>query len=178
MAIWKTVGLVLVSAISVALANVRAASAATSPSAFAAAVEKRAQGVTFDQLRRFGDAAMQGHDRESLRRLHYVAEVFRSQSEFELSDRDRTGDALKLLSHAETLIPEGDPDAAAAESTIWRAMGLALMNLNDMEGATRAFERSEFEFGNRAYPRPDFDAIYNLGHVAINLGDKASAEKL
>jgi two-component system, sensor histidine kinase len=246
MAIWKTVGLVLVSAISVALADTRAASAATSPSAFAAAVEKRAQGVTFDQLRRFGDAAMRGRDRESLRRLHYVAEVFRSQSEFELSeryiqamarsaalqgdaryvalarldgvagrsrageasvataleqaqanepdwyarafaqtlwsrvllDRGRTGDALKLLSHAETLIPEGDPDAASAESTLWRAIGLALMNLNDMEGATRAFERSEIEFANPTYPRPDFDAIYNLGHVAINLGDRASAERL
>ena len=25
-----------------------------------------------------------------------------------------------------------DPDAASAESTIWRAIGLALMNLNDM----------------------------------------------
>jgi len=247
MAVWRNTGFVLLAAASLALGTARAASpAAMSPSAFATAVEKRAQGVTFDQLRRFGDAAMQGHDRESLRRLHYVAEVFRSQSEFELSDRyiqamarnaarqndaryvalarldgyagrarageagvvaelekaqasepdwyarafaqtlwsrilsdrGRTGDALKLLSHAETLIPEGDPDAAAAESTIWRAMGLALMNLNDMEGATRAFERSEFEFGNRAYPRPDFDAIYNLGHVAINLGDKAAAEKL
>jgi signal transduction histidine kinase/CheY-like chemotaxis protein len=246
MAIWRNIGFVLLGAISIALAQPRASSAATSPSAFAAAVEKRAQGASFDQLRRFGDAAMRGRDRESLRRLHYVAEVFRSQSEFELSDRyiqamarnaalendaryvalarldgfagrsrageagvvtelekaqasepdwyarafaqtlwsrvlldqGRTGDALKLLSHAETLIPEGDPDAAAAESTIWRAIGLALMNLNDMEGSTRAFERSEFEFANPSYPRPDFDAIYNLGHVAINLGDKASAEKL
>ena len=244
MAIWRRVCFLLAGAISIALAH--AASAAMSPSAFATAVERRAQGVTFGQLRQFGDAATHGHDRESLRRLHYVAEVFRSQSEFELSDRyiqamarnaaqqndaryaalarldgfagrarageaavfgelekaqatepdwyarafaqtlwsrvlldrGRTGDALKLLSHAETLIPEGDPDAAAAESTIWRATGLALMNLNDMEGATRAFERSEFEFGNPAYPRPDFDAIYNLGHVAINLGDKAAAEKL
>jgi signal transduction histidine kinase len=240
------IGVILASAISLGLAAVTAASAATSPAAFATAVEARAKGVTFDQLRQFGDAAMAGRDRESLRRLHYVAEVFRSQSEFELSDRyiqamardaalqhdaryaalarldslagrsrageasvvaelekaqasepdwyarafaktlwsrvlldqSRTGDALKLLSQAETLIPEGDPDTASAESTIWRAMGLALMNLNDMEGATRAFERSEFEFGAPGYPRPDFDAIYNLGHVAINLGDKATAEKL
>jgi len=245
MAIWRTVGLVLLGAMAIALAGPRASSAATSPSAFATAVEKRAQGASFDQLRRFGDAAMRGHDREALRRLHFAATVFRSQSEFELADRyiqamarkaalqndaryvavarldgfagrsragdtsvagelekaqaeepdwyarafaqtlwsrvlldqGRTGDALKLLSHAETLIAPGDPDAAPAESAIWRAMGLALMNLNDMEGATRAFERSDFEFGNR-YPRPDFDAIYNLGHVAINLGDKASAEKL
>jgi signal transduction histidine kinase/AmiR/NasT family two-component response regulator len=246
MAIWRKACLVLVGAISVALAAAGPSSAAMSPSAFATALEKRAQGASFDQLRRFGDAAMRGHDRESLRRLHYVAAVFRSQSEFELADRyiqamarnaalqndaryvalarldvlagrarvgeasviaevekaqasetdwyarafaqtlwarflldqGRTGDALKLLSHAETLIPEGDADAAPAESTIWRVIGLALMNLNDMEGATRAFERSEFEFANPAYPRPDFDAIYNLGHVAINLGDKASAQKL
>jgi signal transduction histidine kinase/AmiR/NasT family two-component response regulator len=246
MAFWRHIGPVILGAISVALAGAGVASAAASPSAFAAAVERRAQGASFDQLRRFGDAAMNGRDRESLRRLHYVAEVFRSQSEFELSERyiqamarnarlqndaryvalarldgfagrarageasvvaelekaqasepdwyarafaqtlwsrllsdqGRTGDALKLLSHAETLIPERDTDAASAESTIWRAIGLALMNLNDMEGATRAFERSEFEFANRSYPRPDFDAIYNLGHVAINLGDKASAEKL
>jgi len=246
MAIWRNLGVGLLGATTVALAAAGGAGAATSPSAFATAVQKRAQGVTFDQLRRFGDAAMHGRDRESLRRLHYVAEVFRSQSEFALSeryiqamarnaarqkdaryaavarldgfagraragdvsviaelrqaqasesdwyarafaqslwsrvllDRGRTGDALKLLSHAESLIPDGDPDAASAESTIWRAIGLALMNLNDMEGATRAFERSEFQFGDPSYPRPDFDAIYNLAHVAINLGDKASAEKL
>ena len=246
MAIWRNVGFGLVGAISIALADASASSAAMSPSAFATAVEKRAQGATFDQLRRFGDAATHGRDRESLRRLHYVAAVFRSQSEFELSDRyiqamsrnaalqndaryaalarldslagrsragdasvvaelekaqasepdwyarafaqtlwsrvlmerGQTGDALKLLSHAETLIPQGDPDAASAESTIWRAIGLALMNLNDMEGSTRAFERSEFEFADPSYPRPDFDSIYNLGHVAIDLGDKASAEKL
>jgi len=246
MAIWRNVGVGLVAAISIALADASASSAAMNPSAFATAVEMRAQGATFDQLRRFGDAATHGRDRESLRRLHYVAAVFRSQSEFELSDRyiqtmsrnaalqndaryaalarldglagrsragdasvvaelekaqasepdwyarafaqtlwsrvlmerGQTGDALKLLSHAETLIPQGDPDAASAESTIWRAIGLALMNLNDMEGSTRAFERSEFEFADPSYPRPDFDAIYNLGHVAIALGDKASAEKL
>jgi len=246
MAIWRNVGLVLLGALSVALADARAASAAMSPSAFATAVEKRAQRVNFDQLQRFGDAAIGGRDREALRRLHYVATVFRSQSEFELSSRyiqamtrnaalqndarytavarldgfaarsragdasvvaelekaqatepdwyarafaqtlwsrvlltqGRTGDALKLLSHAETLIPQGDPDAASAESTIWRAIGLALMNLNDMEGATRAFERSDFEFADSRYPRPDFDAIYNLGHVAINLGDRDTAEKL
>jgi signal transduction histidine kinase/AmiR/NasT family two-component response regulator len=246
MAIWRNLGFGLLGAISIALADARAASAAMSPSAFATAVEKRAQGATFEQLRRFGDAATHGGDRESLRRLHYVAAVFRSQSEFELSnryiqamarnaalqndaryvavarldgfagrsradeasvvaelekaqagepdwyarafaqtlwsrvllDQGRTGDALKLLSHAETLIPQGDPDAASAESAIWRAMGLALMNLNDMEGATRAFERSDIEFADPRYPRPDFDGIYNLGHVAINLGDKATAEKL
>jgi signal transduction histidine kinase/CheY-like chemotaxis protein len=250
---WRNVGFGLAGAVLIALAGANASSAATgpaphaaSPAAFAAAVEMRAQGATFDQLKRFGDAAMRGRDRESLRRLHYVAAVFRSQSEFELSDRyiqamarsaalqndaryaavarldgfagrsragdasvvaqlekaqatepdwyarafaqtlwsrvlldqGRTGDALTLLSHAEALIPQGDPDAASAESAIWRAIGLALMNLNDMEGATRAFERSEIEFGDPRYPRPDFDAIYNLGHVAINLGDKATAEKL
>ncbi len=246
MGLRRHVGCVMLGAIAIVLASACAASAASSPAAFATAVERRAQGVTFDQLRRFGDAAMAGRDRESLRRLHYVAAVYRSQSEFELSERyvqamarnaamqrdaryaalarldgmalrsragdasvaaelewaqanerdwyarvfaqtlwsrelleqGRTGEALQLLRHAEMLVPEGDPDAAAAQSTIWRAMGLALMNLNDMEAATRAFERSEFEFGDPNYPLPEFDAIYNLARVAIDLGDRATAEKL
>jgi signal transduction histidine kinase/ActR/RegA family two-component response regulator len=95
-----------------------------------------------------------------------------------LIGRHDAGAALKLLSAAEQLIPRGDSDAAAAESDIWEMIGLALMRLNDLEGSARAFQRSEFEFADPAYPKPDFDAIYNLGHLAIELGDKASAQKL
>src|SRR5262249_25096627 len=87
MTIFKAIGPLLFGAISIVLASANTATAAMGPAAFATAVETRAQGVSFDQLRAFGDAAARGHDRESLRRLHYVAAVFRSQSEFELSDR-------------------------------------------------------------------------------------------
>ena len=209
MTIWRKACLALVGAISIALAAAGPSSAAMSPSAFATALEKRAQGrLLRSAARRFRRrAAMRNHDRESLRRLHYVAaavpqpiriralrplhpghgpqcgatkrrtlrrrrasgraspaaparagkpaiiaELEKAQASEPdwyarafaqtlwsrvLLDQGRTGDALKLLSHAETLIPEGDPDAASAESTIWRAIGLSLMNLNDMEGATR-----------------------------------------
>jgi signal transduction histidine kinase/ActR/RegA family two-component response regulator len=95
-----------------------------------------------------------------------------------LIDRHEAGQALKVLSAAEQRIPQGGAEARSAESAVWEMIGLALMRLNDLEGSARAFQRSEFEFADPAYPKPDFDAIYNLGHLAIELGDKASADKL
>ena len=95
-----------------------------------------------------------------------------------LIDSHDAGAALKLLSATEQTIPRGDAGAATAESDIWEMIGLALMRLDDLEGSAKAFQRSEIEFANPAYPKPDFDAIYNLGHLAIELGDKASAARL
>ena len=57
-------------------------------------------------------------------------------------------------------------------------IGLALMGLNDLQGAASAFHRSQFEFARAGYPRPDFDAIYNLGNMAIDLGDEPTARRL
>ncbi|MCE3290612.1 MAG: histidine kinase [Caulobacter sp.] len=216
------------------------------PGQLASAIEGRAEASSFADLRRFGDAAILGKDREALRRLHYVATVFRNQSEFELFDRynnalaaqsraqgderylavaelnrvaarmnkgdasavadlerlraqatdwfvkihaetlwavvlvnrQQTGAGLKLLYEAELLIDQKDADAKPAESEIWEMIGIALIGLNDLDGSARAFQRSQFEFADPAYPRPDFDAVYNLGDLAIRLGDEEQARKL
>ncbi len=217
-----------------------------SPAQLATAIEGRAESSSFADLRRFGDAAMKGKDRDALRRLNYVATVFHHQSEFDLfnryneamaeqarrqgddrylaiadlnriSDRmsqgdpsavadlesrqtasndwyvqaharilwasvlinrQQTGAALKLLYETELLIDEKDGDARVAGSEIWETIGVALMGLNDLDGSARAFQRAQFEFAEASWPRPDFDAVYNLGDLAIRLGDKAQARKL
>ncbi|MDB5469227.1 MAG: histidine kinase, partial [Caulobacter sp.] len=219
---------------------------AMTPAQLASAIEGRAVSSSFADLRRFGDAAMLGKDREALRRLNYVATVFRNQSEYDLfshyndamsdqarvqgddryltiadlnrvagrmsqgdpaavaelesrqtaSDdwyvrahaqtlwatvlinRQQTGAALKLLYETELLIDQKDADARYAESEIWETIGIALMGLNDLDGSARAFQRSQFEFADATWPRPDFDAVYNLGDLAIRLGDEAQARKL
>jgi signal transduction histidine kinase/ActR/RegA family two-component response regulator len=216
------------------------------PAELGAAIEQRASSATFADLRRFGDAASHGSGREALRRLNYVATVFRNQAEFDLFqhyndaldrvatlqgderyeaiarlnqlaarydqgdgsvtsafelqgrtagdwfvrvyaqtlwakallDSRRTGEALKVLSEAELLIPKGDPGAMDAESDVWGTIGICLEGLDDLEGAARAFGRSDIEFANPAYPRPDFDDVYNLAHMAIDLGDQRAAADL
>jgi signal transduction histidine kinase/ActR/RegA family two-component response regulator len=94
-----------------------------------------------------------------------------------LIDQKNIGNALKLLSETEATIPKGDPDASAAEAAVWDMIGLALMGLHDLDAAAGAFQRSQFEFADPAYPRPDFDAVYNFGHMAIDLGQQAQARK-
>jgi signal transduction histidine kinase/AmiR/NasT family two-component response regulator len=94
-----------------------------------------------------------------------------------LDGRD-AGAALRLLSATEQAVPQEDADAPAAMSYIWEMIGLALMSLNDLEGSAVAFHRSQFEFTDPAHPRPDFDALYNLGRMAIDLGDEKTADTL
>jgi signal transduction histidine kinase/ActR/RegA family two-component response regulator len=91
---------------------------------------------------------------------------------------NRTGEALKLLSGAEDLIPAGDPDSAGAESDIWEIIGIGLMNLKDLDGSAKAFQRADFEVADKAYPRPDFDDVYNMAHVATELGEGRLAKEL
>jgi hypothetical protein len=95
-----------------------------------------------------------------------------------LNEDDRAGEALKALSAAEQAIPTGDPDARCAEAEIWDAIGLALMRLKELEGGAKAFQRAEFELGDRTYPRPDFDDVYNTTHMAVDHGDAALARRL
>ena len=95
-----------------------------------------------------------------------------------LVEDNRSGEALKLLSHAEELIPAGDVDGNAAEADIWETIGIALMDLKDLEGSARAFQRADFEFADQAYPRPDFDDVYNMAHVATEIGDARLARPL
>jgi signal transduction histidine kinase/ActR/RegA family two-component response regulator len=97
-----------------------------------------------------------------------------------LIDEEKAGDALKVLSQAEDLIPaHEDPAAmAAAESDIWGTIGIALMKLKDLDGSARAFQHADFDLADRAYPKPDFDDVYNMTHLAVDLGDARLARAI
>ncbi|MES2835537.1 MAG: ATP-binding protein [Pseudomonadota bacterium] len=95
-----------------------------------------------------------------------------------LMDDDHIGDGLKLLADVDAVIPDADPYAATARAGLWEVTGIGLMKLNDIEGATAAFGRFEIDFSNPAYPRPDFDAVYNLARLSVQLGDQTLAEQL
>ena len=95
-----------------------------------------------------------------------------------LMDQDRIGDGLRLVSDADALVPDVDPYAATARAGLWEMAGIGLMKLNDIEGATTAFGRFEIDFNNPAYPRPDFDALYNLTRLSVQVGDLPMAERL
>jgi signal transduction histidine kinase/ActR/RegA family two-component response regulator len=88
------------------------------------------------------------------------------------------GAALKQLFATKDLIPADDVDASTAESEVWETIGIALMQLDDLEGAARAFAKADFELANRDYPRPDFDDVYNMAHLAVQLGDAGLARDL
>jgi len=95
-----------------------------------------------------------------------------------LVDQDESGEALKQLSAAQDLIPEADPAAADAQSDIWETIGIALMKLKDLGGSAKAFQRADFEFADQSFPRPDFDDIYNMAHLAVEVGDGGLARQL
>jgi len=95
-----------------------------------------------------------------------------------LMDRDRIGEGLQLLADADALIPDKAPYAMAARAGLWEMTGIGLMKLNDIDGATAAFGRFEIDFANPAYPRPDFDALYNLSRLSTQLGDIEQAQHL
>ncbi|WP_309089231.1 ATP-binding protein [Phenylobacterium sp.] len=237
--------LVAAAFIIVSVAAVQAQAEDVTAAHLAKAIEKRAMATSFEELRRFGDAAARRGDREGLRRLHYVATVYRNQLELDLferyndllarnaraqrderyqrvaqlnvlarridqgdgaavaelerlmkretdwfarahaeaiwtrvlRDRQETGEALKRLYQAESLIEWNDADAKPAAWFVWEAIGLSLMSLNDLDGSARAFQKAQFEYGDAAYPKPDFDAVYNLGVLAVRLGDEAAARE-
>jgi hypothetical protein len=56
--------------------------------------------------------------------------------------------------------------------------GIGLMKLNDIDGATAAFGQFEIDLANPDYPRPDFDAVYNLARLSAQLGDVEQAKRL
>jgi signal transduction histidine kinase/ActR/RegA family two-component response regulator len=90
-----------------------------------------------------------------------------------LNQEKEAGAALGRMFTAEGLIPQrdGDPDAAMAESDIWGTIGLSLVQLNDLQGAAQAFEKSDFVWADKSYPRPDFDDVYNMAVLAAQLGE-------
>ncbi|MFN3523236.1 MAG: ATP-binding protein [Phenylobacterium sp.] len=95
-----------------------------------------------------------------------------------LMDEDRIGDGLRLLSEADAEVPENAPFAATARAGLWEMVGIGLMKLNDIDGATTAFGRFEIDHANPDYPRPDFDSLYNLTRLSVQVGDLALAQRL
>ncbi len=95
-----------------------------------------------------------------------------------LMDQDKIGEGLKLLADADAFIPSSAPYADVARAGLWEMTGIGLMKLNDIDGATAAFGRFEIDFANPAYPRPDFDAIYNLARLSTRMGDVEQAQRL
>ena len=93
-------------------------------------------------------------------------------------DQDRLGEGLNRLNEAMSLIPENDAFADTARAGLWEMTGIGLMKLNDIRGATDALGRFELDYSNPAYPRPDFDAVYNLARMAVQVGDQPLAERL
>jgi two-component system, sensor histidine kinase len=223
-----------------------AASADESARRLAGEIEHRAKATSFADLRRFADAASKAGGREALRRLHYAANIYLDQSEFDqfehwngllarkaeqagdrryaeiarvdalksrydrgdtsvtteieraattetdwyarvhalsvealiLDSERQAGKALELLFQAEDQIKSDDRDASAAESEVWGATGVALIQLNDLEGSAAAFQKADFEWANKTYPSPDFDDVYNMTYLANQLGHADLAREL
>ena len=95
-----------------------------------------------------------------------------------LNTERKSGAALKLMFEAEPLIVQGDPDAGMAESDVWGTIGVALIQLTDLEGAAQAFDTADFIWADKAYPRPDFDDVYNMAVLAAQLGEADLARDL
>ncbi|MGO4409742.1 MULTISPECIES: ATP-binding protein [unclassified Brevundimonas] len=94
-----------------------------------------------------------------------------------LVDQDRVGEGLRLLTLAEADIPDNDPFSQTAHAGLWEVTGMGLMKLNDVVGAAMAFRRFEIDYSNPDYPRPDFDSLYNLTKMAVQVGDLKSAQR-
>ena len=95
-----------------------------------------------------------------------------------LIDDGQTGQALRILTDAESAIPMTGPQVDTARGGIWEVVGIGLMQIHDYEGSAAAFNRFEVEFTNPLYPRPDFDSLYNLAKMASQSGDFEVADRL
>lgn len=143
---------------------------------YAAIAELNALGVRYDE----GEPGATEALREArARQTDWYAQVTADTlwARVMIDERD-AGASLRLLSAAEQKIPKGEAESAPAEAAVWEMIGLSLMSLNDLDASAAAFQRSQFDFADDGYPRPDFDALYNLGRMAIDLGQRATATKL
>jgi len=91
---------------------------------------------------------------------------------------DRIGEALNLLTDVQAQVPDDAPYADTALAGLWEVAGIGLMKLNDFAGASSAFGRFELDYSREDYPRPDFDSLYNLTRLAVQVGDYGLAEDL
>lgn len=121
-----------------------------------------------EELGRIADSAGDWFVRSHAVRIHALA----------LMDQDRIGEALERLGEMDSHIPDADPYARTAHAGLWEMTGMGLMKLNDAAGAAAAFGRFEIDYADPAYPRPDFDSLYNLARLSAHMGDTAAADAL
>ena len=95
-----------------------------------------------------------------------------------MMDEDHIGEALNLLTEVQAQVPDNEPFADTALAGLWEVAGIGLMKLNDFTGAAAAFGRFEIDYSRSDYPRPDFDSLYNLTRLAVQVGDYRLAESL
>jgi len=89
----------------------------------------------------------------------------------------RINDALRALAEIETTVPARDPHARIAMTRLWESASLASMALIDIEGATRAFQKYELDYAMPGYPRPDFDSLFNLAFLSLQVGRPDDAQR-
>ena len=118
-------------------------------------------------------AELAAHEPDWFARVHAM-----SAHAIALSEALETGQALQVLDAAQLFVPEGDPAARQARADIWESMGVVLMGMGDLEGATAAFGKVDFEFSDPSYPRPDYDSIYNMADLSVKLGNGPQARAL
>ena len=94
-----------------------------------------------------------------------------------LMDEGKVGEGLNLLAEMDARVPDG-PFADTAHAGLWEMVGMGLMALHDLNGAADAFGRFEIDYARADYPRPDFDSLYNLTSMAVEVGDADLAAKL
>ena len=93
-----------------------------------------------------------------------------------LIDEGNIREAMKIISQAEADIPDNAPFADTAHAGLWEMAGMGMMKLHDALGAAIAFRRFEIDYSKANYPRPDFDSLYNLTSMAVELGDVERAQ--
>ncbi|WP_409018634.1 ATP-binding protein [Brevundimonas vesicularis] len=93
-----------------------------------------------------------------------------------LIDEGDIREAMKIISQAEADIPDDVPFADTAHAGLWEMAGMGMMKLHDSLGAAIAFRRFEIDYSKANYPRPDFDSLYNLTSMAVELGDLDRAQ--
>ena len=86
-----------------------------------------------------------------------------------------TGEAMRLLEQSRAQVPSGNPDGDFPLRINWEMYGLILARFNDLDGATQAYARSEFQYKPAALPSPDANKMKVFFATAVNIGDEALA---
>ncbi len=127
-----------------------------------------------------GDTAAAAHIERIRRRADdwFVLSHATRLAAMNMMDEDRIGEALNLLTEVQAQVPDNEPYADTALAGLWEVTGMGLMKLNDFTGAAAAFGRFELDYSREDYPRPDFDSLYNLTRLAVQVGDYELARNL